>query len=32
MGEVHVWNEEDEEFEQPSDASLGHLYRDLLCL
>lgn len=33
MGEVHVWNGEKwEEFEQPSDASLGHLYRDLLCL
>lgn len=33
MGEVHVWNGEKwEEFEQPSDASLGHLYRDLLYL
>ena len=33
MGEVHVWNGEKwEEFEQPSDASLGHRYRDLLCL
>ena len=33
MGEVHVWNGEKwEEFEQPSDASLDHLYRDLLCL
>ncbi len=33
IGEVHVWNGEKwEEFEQPSDASLGHLYRDLLCL
>lgn len=33
MGEVHVWNGEKwEEFEQPSDASLGHQYRDLLCL
>lgn len=33
MGEVHVWNGEKwKEFEQPSDASLGHLYRDLLCL
>ena len=33
MGEVHVWNGEKwEEFEQPSDASLGHRYRDLLSL
>ena len=33
MGEVHVWDEEKwEEFEQPTDASLGHRYRDLLSL
>ena len=33
IGEVHVWDEEKwEEFEQPTDASLGHRYRDLLSL
>lgn len=33
MGEVHVWDGENwEEFEQPSDESLGHRYRDVLCL
>ena len=33
IGEVHVWDGEKwNEFEQPSDASLGHRYRDLLSL